>query len=399
MIRKLDNGIIVRSCFLKNSNSVCLILKLNIGSAWEKQNRRGITHLVEHLCFRRHKGISQSDFYYKIEKIGGHLRGITYRDCVLFEITVLRKHLFEAIDILRGLFDENRWTYEDIRKEKQVVLRQIEDSGEWKHKQLIYDFFCKAPAGEYIHGTENKVMSCTKNNINIWKNTIFNTNLAEIIVVGNIIEKDMSHICDIFSDIPKSSSILLSEIKPKRFLSRNKCDTYFYEDGEESAALSLAFDIDTEHIQKRYMNILHNALCCGLLSPFTMRLREEKGLLDQITSGCDFYSFGGVLYFIFEVEQKNFELLSSSVSDLFVDQIKNLDKRAFECAKAAFTDRAEALLFTPCEFAYFLAFNGEISSPEQYLDEYVSVEYDAVCEIAANVLKKENVTINIYNKE
>lgn len=397
MRKVLNNGITVRTSRTDKSDSVCLILKLSGGAAWEEKIRRGITHLVEHLCFRRFRGMSQADFYYEIEKIGGHLRGMTYRDCVMFEITVLKKHLGAALNIIRGLFNENGWTREDIRREKQVVLRQLENSGEWKHKQLMYDFFCKAPAGECVLGTKNKILRCTQSNILHWKNVLFNPMNAEIIAAGDITDADEKQIEATFSDIPKRSENVLSDIKPARFLTRTKLDVHDYEYDSDFCALSLAFDIDTKEINRRAAEILHSALARGLLAPFNMRLREELGLLDEITSGCEFYNFGGIMYFMFEASKTQADVLLGEISRLFSEQTSALDVRAFECARAAFTDRAKALDFTPRDFAYILAFDDGIDSFEQYISQNSKVAYDDVSSAAKEIFREANVTVNTYN--
>lgn len=397
MIKTLVNGIKIRTCIMPKQESVTLILKLHIGAAWEK-NRRGITHLVEHLCFRRFRGMAQSDFYYEIERIGGHLRGMTFRDCVMFEITVAKNHLPKAVEIIRGLFDENGWTYEDIRREKQVVLRQLERSGDWYHKQMVYDFFCRASAGEDVLGRKNHILHITKNEILQKKSEVFSPSNAELIVVGNISETERDNISAHFCDIPKTSSEMYDDITPERFTKRTGRDVRYYEDEEEKKGLSISFDVDKKEIKPRCTEMLVSTLSKGLLSPFSMRLREKMGILDEVDSGCEFYSFGGIMYFIFEADGNESKKLFSAVSDVFEEQKKLLDERAFECSKVAFTERVKFFQSAPREFAYIMAFDDTVSSPEEYVAENNAVMYEEVSNAAKRIFAKENATIGFYNK-
>ncbi len=398
MNKILNNGIRIRTCAMPKQEGVTLLLKLHIGAAWEAKDRRGITHLVEHLCFRRFRGMGQADFYYEIEKIGGHLRGMTFRDCVMFEITVAKNHLPKAVEIIRGLFDENGWTYEDIRREKQVVLRQLECSGDWYHNQMMYDFFCRATAGEDVHGRKNHILNITKNAILEKKSELFSSGNAELIVVGDISETESDNISMAFCDIPKTSSKIYADITPVRFMERNGKDVHYYEDEVGKRVFSVSFDIDKEAIKPRYAEILGSALSKGLFSPFSLRLREELGILDEIDSGCEFYSFGGIMYFIFEATGDEAQKLFGAVSDVFEEQKKLLDERAFECSKVAFTDRVKFLQSTSRDFAYIMAFDDAVSSLEKYIADNNTVTYEEVSDAAKQIFAKENATIGFYNE-
>lgn len=52
---RLGNGIQIFTCALPDAHSVTLLLRLGGGAAWEAASQKGITHLVEHLCFRRQR--------------------------------------------------------------------------------------------------------------------------------------------------------------------------------------------------------------------------------------------------------------------------------------------------------------------------------------------------------
>ncbi|MBR5543243.1 MAG: insulinase family protein [Oscillospiraceae bacterium] len=398
MRKVLSNGMEIRICKMVSQESVTLLLKLHRGIADEVKGKRGITHLVEHLCFRKFRGMAQSDFYYKIEKIGGNLRGMTCRDCVLFEITVLKKHIWEAVDIIRGLFDENFWTYDDIRCEKQVVLRQLEKTGNWYHKQMMYDFFCRDFVGEPLIGKKHTILRITKDEIINHKRILFSAKGAELILVGDVSDSEIKEIENIFCDIPSFADREIKDITPARFTSRDKQDLHYYEDDVEGKALCISFDINKKQVKPRVAEMLCNALGKGLLSPLSMRLREKMGIIDEIDSGCEFYDFGGIMYFLFEASGDSATKLFCTVSDVFTEQKEKLDVRAFECAKAAFTDRALSLEKTSRDFAYVMAFDDHMSTFDEYIDRNNMVTYKDVSNAAKQILKIENATVNFYNK-
>lgn len=77
-ITSLANGVVVKACAMPDTHCVTLLLALKGSAAWEPFAQKGITHLVEHLCFRRAGGASRDEvlmnvFYKKAKAIRDQL--------------------------------------------------------------------------------------------------------------------------------------------------------------------------------------------------------------------------------------------------------------------------------------------------------------------------------------
>lgn len=81
---KLDNGLTVLFHQMPNTHSVTVGLYVKAGCLYENEHHIGITHLLEHLHFRKLGVLSQKELYYKMECIGSTLRAATYRDFLKF---------------------------------------------------------------------------------------------------------------------------------------------------------------------------------------------------------------------------------------------------------------------------------------------------------------------------
>ncbi len=387
----LENGIKIKSCKMKNTHSVTIILLLKGGAAWEPLAQKGITHLIEHLCFRRCNGIEQKEFYYKIEKTGGYLRGFTSRDSVLFEITVHPKFFGEAAQIISSLFYENDWKSEDIKKEKAVVCREIANRSSWAFHQLMYEFFEHKSPGDFIAGTPAKIMRLNKAQLVKWKRNLFCTNNSNVTLAGNINDENIQMAKELFSKVPKSNVHPLTDIMPKSFLKRKSVnDKYFTEDANY-LTIALSFDIDYKKVRKIQGEILENIFCRGLYAPFKLRLREDLGLIYEIDSDVLFYDFGGQLYFIFEVQKDKSVLLMEEITEILFKEKQCLDKKAFECVKNALTFSREDLIVSSKDFSYLM--NEEIRTPQDYIKKNMSITYEEVQQGAREILKPENMTV------
>lgn len=395
MKETLENGMTVRACRMEGTHSITLILLLKGGAAWELVRLKGITHFVEHLCFRRCAGMSQEEFYYKIERTGAHLRGITYRDRVLFEITVSPSHFNEAVDILRSLFEENGWTRKDIRREKAVVFRQMEDANDYCLETMISDFFYHSTSGEPIAGTRRKLEKLTKLQIENHKTELFSSGNCEIILAGPLIPDHISYLGDRFSSIAKAPAKEFSDITPEHFLNRKSRHDRLFTDEAETVKVGLTFDIDTSKVLPIEAELLRQLLCSGLLTPFTMRLREELGLLHEIQSNTEFFDFGGFLYFIFCVHQDDALLLMDEVTRILVQQKECVDSKAFDCVHVAYTDGAGALFDDPRSFAYEMAFDGGITTPLHYVERNRQITYEQIDRAAKEIFKPQNLIVSL----
>jgi len=391
----LQNGITLRSCQLGNTHSITLMLMLRGGAAWEPARQKGITHLVEHLCFRRCAGMSQEEFYYKVECTGGYLRGITYRDRVLFEITVSPSHFNEAADILRNLFQENGWAYEDIRREKAVVFRQMEDGNDYCLETMVSDFFNHSPCGEPVAGTRKKLEKLTRPQIRAHKAELFRSENCEIILTGPISPDHIRYAREVFSPVTRSAAKECADITPAYFLNRQSRHDQLFADEADTVKVGLTFDIDTSKVLPIEAELLRQLLCNGLLTPFTMRLREELGLLHEIQSNTEFFDFGGLMYFIFSVHKDDTFLLMEEITKILAQQKQCIDKKAFECVYAAYTDGAGILFDDPRSFAYELAFDDGITTPQSYVERNRSITYEQVCRAAKEIFKPQNLIISV----
>ncbi|MBQ5777205.1 MAG: hypothetical protein IIV97_00155, partial [Oscillospiraceae bacterium] len=65
--------------------------------------------------------------------------------------------------------------------------------------------------------------------------------------------------------------------------------------------------------------------------------------------------------------------------------------------KAALCERFCAINLNPCDFAHTLAFNDNITSPEEYVVRNEEISFEEVRAAINEIFREENSTVNIYN--
>jgi len=121
----LANGLTVLY-YPKKSNSVVVEVMINVGSCHEKPDERGISHFLEHILFEgTSKRADNKEISNEIERIGGDFNAYTSTAKTCFYAKVLRKHFSIAVDVLADILQNPLLRETDIKKEKNVVLKEI----------------------------------------------------------------------------------------------------------------------------------------------------------------------------------------------------------------------------------------------------------------------------------
>ena len=121
----LKNGLTV-IYYPKKGNSVVVEVMINVGSCHEKNDERGISHFLEHILFEgTSKRATNKEISNEIERIGGDFNAYTSTGKTCFYTKVLRKHFSIAVDVLADILQNPLLRETDIKKEKNVVLKEI----------------------------------------------------------------------------------------------------------------------------------------------------------------------------------------------------------------------------------------------------------------------------------
>jgi len=379
---KLKNGILVTSLKMENTDTVSAILMLKGGVIYEPRNLNGITHLIEHLCFRRLAGIPQRELYYKIERSGGHLRAATYRDYVVFELTMPKEYFVDIPCILRSLFDDNRWTYEDIRLEKEIIYREVEQTGDWTYKRIVYDFFEENSYGAEILGTKNKIKKLTYKQIIDWKNNLFEN--PEIVLCGNFSDVQLDEFCKAFTDIPSLKNKEPVDIMPKSFLMRNSKSDRCYTEQGDYLKLGISFDLN---IDKPTAKLMVKTLFGLGISPFNMRLREKMGFVYDIDTSFSYFDFGGILTIILDVHKDKAVSLIKEFAKTLIEQKCQIDYKAFECAQKRLDFENQIAMQNSQDIAYRVAFDEN--------NGFSKITYEQLQDGARKVFSPQNMIVNL----
>jgi len=157
----LDNGVRIVTEKVPYVKSVSVGIWVNVGSRDEDESEGGLSHFVEHMLF---KGTSRRDALQiakEIDQIGGMANAFTGKEYTCFHARVMSDHLFLITDLLTDIFLSSVFNPEDIDRERQVILQEInmvEDTpDEFIHLLFGQNFWPGAALGRSVLGTVETV--------------------------------------------------------------------------------------------------------------------------------------------------------------------------------------------------------------------------------------------------
>src|SRR5690606_22987552 len=151
----------------------------------------GISHFIEHLCFKGTKKRPTSQLVSEtIDGVGGVLNAATDREYTVYYAKVARPHLGLAIDVLTDPVQSPLFDATEMEKERKVVQEELASVGDSPGQQadLMLDemLWPDQPLGWDIGGTEESVGAITRDMILDYAHRQYVPNNIVVSVAGNV---------------------------------------------------------------------------------------------------------------------------------------------------------------------------------------------------------------------
>ncbi|MBN2566344.1 MAG: insulinase family protein, partial [Candidatus Eisenbacteria bacterium] len=157
----LHNGARVLTERIEHVDSVALGLWTATGSRDDPPNRDGMTHFLEHMCFKGTPNRSTLQIAEAIDDIGGHVNGLTDREEMSLFARTVGEQTESALELLFDLLLHSVSTEEEVTREREVVLQEIghvRDAAEdWMHELVPQTTWAGHPLGRPLMGTAETV--------------------------------------------------------------------------------------------------------------------------------------------------------------------------------------------------------------------------------------------------
>ncbi|MCX6004396.1 MAG: pitrilysin family protein, partial [Chloroflexi bacterium] len=187
----LDNGLRLIISRMAHTRSVSVLFFVGIGSCYEQDSNAGISHFIEHMCFKgTRKRPSSMAISEAIEGVGGILNGGTDREITSYWCKLASQHFELAFDVILDLLQNPLFRSEDVDKERQVIIEEINmslDSPQQRVGMLLDELMWPGkPLGRDVAGSKETVSSISRNQMLEFISDYYVPNNMLVSIAGDI---------------------------------------------------------------------------------------------------------------------------------------------------------------------------------------------------------------------
>jgi len=397
----LPNGLRVVLVPKLESLATTVLVLVEAGSKYETKAINGLSHFLEHMCFKGTTKRPRSiDITNELNNIGAEYNAFTGQELTGYFVKALSKDLDIALDVVADIYVNSLFDEQEIEKEKGVVVEEInmnEDRLPRKAQILFSELlYGNQPAGWEIAGTPTVVRSLKREDFLKYRGEHYVAQATTIIVAGAFDEAELlKKIEEKFKNMPAQEKqgklkVIESQEKPAIKLK-------FKESDQSHLVLGVrAYDLFDK--RRFALELLADILGNGFGSRLFERLREQMGVAYYVGADADLSTDHGALIASAGVDAKRL----TEVIKAILEECKRLrDETVPADELTRIKNRISGNMVLGLETSNALAnyFGGQeilektIITPEELLQKLQVVTAEEIQAVAKDVFKDSKLNL------
>jgi predicted Zn-dependent peptidase len=397
----LKNGLRVITVPQKNTQAVTVLVLVKTGSKYEKKEINGISHFLEHMCFKGTKKFPSPVAVAEVmDRVGGIFNAFTDQEYTGYFAKVEASQFGLAFDWVSELFLNPLLPKEEIEKEKKVIVEEI---------NMIHDnpmsyigvlwlklLYGDQPAGWDIAGEKETVMKIDREKLIDYRKSQYVSPNTLICVAGNFNQKDAQRLVRKY----------FSKLKPRPSLKKEKV----IEKQEKPSVLLKEKETDQTHLilgvrgynlfhPLRYAKEILSIILGGMMSSrLFVKVRGKLGLAYYINSDVEQNPDTGYLFIRTGVDNNRVELaISTILKEIKKIREKRVSISELKKAKENLKGKLALLLESSEVQASFFGLQelleNRILSLKEIYKEIDKVNQNAILKVARDIFKPEKLNL------
>ncbi len=293
---KLKNGLRVITVPMKDNPTVTVLVLVETGSKYETKRKNGISHFLEHMCFKgTEMRPSAHAISAELDGLGSQYNAFTGQEYTGYYAKSDAKHFKQIFDVVSDIYLNSTFPEAEMQKEKGVIVEEINMYEDMPHRH-VQDLFMgllygDQPAGWNIAGTRENVRAMTRDDFVAYKKAHYVPKATTVIVAGKVKEKDVEReIARVFGAIKSSAKSVKiatkdTQTKPAVHVEYKKTDQTHLVLGVRT--------FDAYDKRNAALAVLGTILGGGMSSRLFIKLREELGVAYYVRAMNDNFTDHG----------------------------------------------------------------------------------------------------------
>jgi predicted Zn-dependent peptidase len=397
----LDNGLRVLTTHMPHTRSVGLGIFTGVGSRYEAEAERGISHFIEHMMFKgTERRPEAQQIAEAIEGLGGVMNANTSNEVTSYWAKVAHHHLPVALDVLLDLFRHSKLEPQEIERERQVIIQEIsammDIPDSWVHVLIAQLVWPEHPIGWEIAGTKESVTGIDRQDMLDYIGSTYTPGNTVITLAGKL-EHDQvlkQLVQELETWEPRSARPFVPATAappgPSLRVEFRKTEQAHLCVGMRGLSMK-----DPDRFKLRVLNVI---LGEGMSSRLFLEIREKRGLAYSVGSYASYLRDSGAIVLYAGVPpQKAVDVVDAMMEQL--DRLRQQSVPETELSKAKEFTKGRILLRMEDTFANAQWYgqqevlDQEVLTVDQVIEELDAVTSDDVQEVAKRLFATEGLNL------
>jgi predicted Zn-dependent peptidase len=389
----------------KESLSFQITVLVNTGTEFESKNINGISHFLEHLCFKgTKKRPSNLEITQALDNVGGSYNAFTSDEITGYWAKVASKDKDLALDIVSDIYLNSQFPEKEIEKEKGVIIEEINMYRDVP-QQYVWDLWHKLlysdqPAGWSTLGLKQNIKKFQRDDFLRYHLSQYRSKSTLVVISGDFqIKEIIEKIKEEFKNISRGERKNKIRIKEKQ----NRPQVFLEGEKTDQAHLLLGLrGINLFDKRKYALDVLDAIFDGGMSGILFQTVREKLGAayyVRSIVSSNTDYGFWVVkaginnnrLEIILEAILKEWKKLRITL--LTAKEIK----KAKNYLNGKISLSMENVHEVANDFAYQELLKKKIETPQEYLQNIKKVTAYDLRKVAQDLLIPRHLNLALIS--
>ena len=312
----LKNGLRVVTVPMKENPTATVLVLVEAGSKYEKKEVNGISHFLEHMCFKgTEKRPKAIDISKELDALGSQYNAFTAQEYTGYYAKSSAKHFSKIFEIVSDIYLNSTFPEAEMQKEKGVIIEEInmyEDLPNRHVQDLMMELlYGDTPAGWNIAGSKKNILNMKRDDFVAYKKAHYLPEATVLVVAGAVTEKEVLREANkIFGSVKRGKK--MSKVKVKETQSKPEALINFKKTDQTHFVLGVrTYDLFSKN--NAVLSVLGGVLGGGMSSRLFQKLREEMGVGYYVRAYNDTYTDHGFFQISAGVDNKRINEVLSAV--------------------------------------------------------------------------------------
>jgi predicted Zn-dependent peptidase len=404
--KTLQNGLRIMTIPMKDSETAIAMVLVETGSDYETKSNNGLSHFLEHMCFKATKNRSGDDIKYELDSLGSDSNAFTGNEYTGYYAKANHSKIDKILDLVSDMYLNPTFPEKDIEIEKGVIIEEI-NMYEDLPQRKVWDIWMKLlygnqPAGQTIIGPKENIQKIKQIDFKKYHSEHYVPGKTVILVAGKIKEeKIIKAIEEKFKALPKSK---ISK-KIKTVDTQKKAQIKIFDKKSDQTHLILGFrSFDLYDKRNKILSLVSVILGKGFSSRLFTKMRDELGMCYYTRADVETFTDHGYFTVSAGVGNARFEEAIQVIIEEF-KKIRDLDISEKELQKAK--DFALGKLATGLEtsdaWAMFYGFqelhHEKIETPEEVASKINKITVKEIKKVLNEIFITKNLNLAVVGPQ